>query len=180
MNTRLAPIIALTGPAGSGKNYAARKLVELTGVMFGLECVAFADLLKDSVARMLGRTRWNDDLKTARHLGVTGRRWLQLMGDAARAVDPEVFVNDMHRRVAAINRGTAVIITDLRFPNEADWVHAQSGVVVRVCRPGNLTGAEATHISEVPLHANLVDYYLRDADQEWPEILDNMGYPVPR
>src|SRR5262245_33998050 len=60
---QLPPLIALTGPAGSGKNYAAERLASLLGHQhnIGSELLGFADGLKEMVAGLMcGGIPWTD------------------------------------------------------------------------------------------------------------------------
>lgn len=41
-----------------------------------------------------------------------------------------------------------VVITDVRFPNEADWVHAQGGIIIRVTRPHHRDVVDPNNESE--------------------------------
>lgn len=43
------------------------------------------------------------------------------------------------------------VITDIRFPNEVDWVKSMGGIVVRVTGRGGLSGEAAEHASETAL-----------------------------
>ncbi len=57
----------------------------------------------------------------------------------------------------AVGARSIVIVPDVRFPGEVDWVHAQGGVVVRIERPG--LPATDQHSSETALD----DYQRFDA-----------------
>lgn len=101
------------------------------------------------------------------------RRFLQRLGtDAIRAIDPDFWVRtgmekaQMHRTgepmfengYASASTGREaypVVITDVRFANEARAIKAAGGILVRVERPGSDDGD--THASEVELDTYPVD-----------------------
>lgn len=101
------------------------------------------------------------------------RRFLQRFGtDAIRAIDPDFWVRhgmekaqDLRTRQTDILEGSGhvlrtidgipVVITDVRFRNEAAAIKAAGGILVRVERPGSDDGD--THASEVELDTYPVD-----------------------
>jgi Domain of unknown function (DUF4406) len=133
-------IVGLTGYAGSGKDTAAEGLVAM-----GWARVAFADPLKE-IARAVGWDGRKDD---------PGRRLLQVLGvEVRRKVAEDAWVQAAAR---AIDAGDGdVVITDVRFANEAAWVRSRGGIVVRITRPG--VGPANQHESEL-----LVDEIVPDA-----------------
>lgn len=123
-------IVGLMGYAGAGKDTAAEGLVQA-----GWTRVAFADALK-AVAHHIG---W-DGRKDAR-----GRVLLQRLGVAVRDyVDSEAWVRAAARTIDSIDGD--VVVTDVRFPNEVEFIRARYGLVVRIDRPG--TGPLNAHVSE--------------------------------
>lgn len=68
-----------------------------------------------------------------------------------RSVEPRYWTRIVLERIteATRNGSSRFVITDVRFPNEADVVHSAGGVVWMITRPGlNLSSTpEGTHIS---------------------------------
>ena len=123
-------IIGLMGYAHAGKDTAAEGLIAA-----GWTRVAFADALK-AVAQHIG---W-DGRKDAH-----GRVLLQRLGVAVRDyVDSEAWVRAAARTIDGIDGD--VVVTDVRFPNEVEFIRARCGMVVRIDRPG--TGPLNDHASE--------------------------------
>lgn len=61
-------------------------------------------------------------------------RVLQFVGtDLIRKKDPDYWFNVLEKRIRADNPEVAVI-TDIRFPNEAEWVHRNNGALVKIVR----------------------------------------------
>lgn len=154
-------LIGLAGPKRSGKTLAAEYLVERHGFhhdSFAAPLRRFAcDTLGLSMAGMEAfkeaPIEWLSDADDGRP-PVTPRRFLQLVGTefGRNLIHPHVWVRSCLRRVACHER---VVISDCRFGNEALAIRELGGVVVRLTGRGVLADR---HVSEVPLHASLVDF----------------------
>ena len=172
-------LIGLAGPARSGKDTVADILEELTDG--AVERDAFADRLKLIAARALGVSthpddvgasgirRWADRFKeserlaTVGHRGtvtgeISGREFLQRLGvDGIRAVlGDSVLIN----AVPLERDCDLLVITDVRFENEALAIREAGGEIWRVHRPG--TG-EMGHVSERSLPGDLIDHEIHNA-----------------
>lgn len=135
------------------------------------ECIALMDEAKESwmidVARFGGR----DGDHGYPLASLTGRAYLQNIGNEARQIFGENFWIDMvlpdpvavegwdADRAAVLERRypglDVLLITDLRYPNEAQRVKSLGGVVWEVLRPGLESDG---HASEIPLPRELVDW----------------------
>lgn len=164
-------IVGFTGLAGAGKDTAAAALIARGWVRVGL-----ADPMKRACAEWFGWSPlllWGDsDLRetpdSARN-GLTPRHALQQLGtEFGRACWEDVWVEVLLATAADILAGEAtytpdggllygapgsappgVVVTDVRFRNEADAIRNAGGLVLRVERPGaGLRGAAAGHASE--------------------------------
>lgn len=156
MNTT-PPLVGLIGRAGAGKDTFAARLVS----DHGYTRLAFADALKDVLADtnpiishdliadepiyladVLDALGWDKakQLPTVRNL-------LQRLGVAVRDhVHDEAWIGALANK--AWHLRTPVVVTDVRFPNEADWIIREGGILVRITRPDLPT---MTHISETAL-----------------------------
>lgn len=148
------PLIGLIGKKGSGKDTFGLRLVE----KWGFTRLAFADPVKQLAAELNpimgirgdgGDYRLIDILDAwggwdgAKHM-LDVRTLLQDVGMAVRhCVDENAWVAATANR-RAYTEGP-VVITDVRFRNEYEWVLGQGGVLVRITRDG-LT--HDPHISE--------------------------------
>jgi len=151
-------IIGLTGYAQSGKD-------TLAGMLIGLHKYdnrAFADpirkllyetnpLLKSEyrVQGLVDAYGW-DTVKVEYD---EARTLLQKLGVAARHVFGENFWVD--QALSGLSQGDKVVITDVRFPNEADAIKVLGGQIWRVKRVG--IGAVNTHVSETAMDGYQVD-----------------------
>jgi hypothetical protein len=157
--TALPPLVGLIGKKRVGKDTFAAVLVE----EFGFARVAFADPLKE-MALTIDPLLPSDGLYTYHlaeavddlgweHVKDTypeARRFLQRLGDGVRQFDEDFWVA-AGMQEASSNRaeGFPVVITDVRYPNEADAIREAGGTLVRITRPGVDDGD--THASETAL-----------------------------
>lgn len=118
-------LIGLCGYARVGKDEAAKALCGL-----GWTRIAFADALKDEVCRTFGITR--DTLEADKE------KWRPLLvewGRARRGQDMDYWVRRALANVAN-DLGTGVVVTDVRYWNEAKYIVDRMGTIVRIHRPG--------------------------------------------
>jgi hypothetical protein len=158
--------IALIGRARSGKDTVAARLVAS-----GYTRVAFADPLKRALLDMnpyvptgygvtvrlqaliadVGWDRAKEDYREVRRL-------LQHTGQTVRAMDPDFWVRAAMKTINVT--WSPVVVSDVRYPNEADALRAHGFRLVRIVRPGTepLPAGASAHASETAL-----DDYVPDA-----------------
>jgi hypothetical protein len=155
-------IIGITGYAQHGKDSLAAGLG-----LVGYERMAFADELK-AMALDINPIVGYDEYHLADLLEDVGwedakrwpevRRFLQELGTRAREhIGPDVWVRALERKWLATGV-TNMVIPDVRFPNEADWVHRHGGYMVRIHRPDFDNGVGTDHPSEANVPALPVDF----------------------
>lgn len=161
-------ILGLCGYARSGKNATASILAEIGG----FEQVAFADALRELAIAVnpfvayhteddgteQGRVELDRYADLLQEVGYEEakkqqevREYLQRLGVGVREVfGADVWVNVLHERILAkrlaATRTLDIVITDVRFPNEARYVQSV-GTLWRIVRPG--TGPVNRHESEL-------------------------------
>lgn len=166
MNVRL---IGLTGRARAGKDQSA----EYLRLYRGFARIALADPLKAAAAAMFGVPREDFDDPETKELvrpywNLSPRQMAQKLGTEAardtfgadiwlkRATLELIQLADEASEVAAETFGpVSVVVTDVRFDNEAEWIKRHGGRVIRIVRPG--TAAVAAHASEAGVSDWLVD-----------------------
>ena len=131
-------IIGVTGFKRSGKDTFARVLSERAGYVR----VAFADALKEEVAAFLGISL--EELERDKELW---RPVLQHRGVSMRQKNPNHWIDRVAYRITTLIPAR-VVITDVRFLNEAAWVRSRGGMIVRVVRNGVLAADQTWHVSE--------------------------------
>ena len=159
-----SPSVALVGLSGygqSGKDTAAAFMSE-----YGFARLAFADPLKavavecsTALRALVGEYGW----EYVKREHPEHRVFLQHLGVAVREhVAEDAWVQACLRQVQPDRR---YVITDVRFPNEAEAIKALGGVIVRVHRPG--VGAVNAHHSETALDGWAFDAHVfNDGDLE--------------
>lgn len=152
--------IGLTGYAQSGKDTVAKTLIE----EYGYKRVGFADPIRDFVLKI------NPILHDGRRIGewvkefgwditkaqTEARRLLQDTGMVAREMFGEDFWVEL--AVSNIEPTDKVVITDVRFKNEADMIRMMGGKIFRVTRPG--VGPVNGHVSESDMDEYSVDHVI--------------------
>jgi hypothetical protein len=164
--------IAFLGKARSGKDTAGQWLVRERAYTR----VAFADPLKEMALRIdpLIPTALNGAFRV--HVRLSDlvadagweyskatypevRRTLQRIGQTIREDDPDYWVNVARRKISAAEQwNMPVVVTDVRYPNEAEMLRSRGFRMVRIVRPGASAGEGAAHESE-----NLLNDYTVDA-----------------
>ena len=172
-------LIGLTGLAGSGKD-TVRECLE---VRHGMNGIAFADPIRDMLGALLESCGISDEWMTERHLkekdipelGASYRKMAQLLGtEWGRSIDPNFWLKIAEAKVGFINKVdlSGVVISDVRFPNEAAWIQSQGGMIWKVIRPG--VEAVRSHASEDLVNSLPYDYviYNRGSIGDLDEVVD--------
>lgn len=148
-------VIGLAGPRGCGKSTAAHYLAE----EFQCLPMAFADPIREAALRLFPdwdpAVHFEAPFKDRRcpYYQVSPREVLRALGEHAREVGGSlVYVRELERRLGAMEWFSVggcprVVVQDVRFPLEAEWIRQQpGGVVVHVQRSGVVWSGE--HVSE--------------------------------
>jgi len=161
--TQRPKLIGISGKAGSGKTTAAFFLGHL-----GYEPIGFADLIKEIAGEVLGfiPEQLHGCLKEAidPRFGHSPRYCLQSIGNVFRELWPEVWVWNVKRKIMRFNG--PVIVTDVRFQNEARMIKELGGHLIRLERQG--AGVQ----NGIPGHNSETDL---DHWQEWDLVIQNNG-----
>lgn len=160
-------ILGLSGTKGSGKDTVAAYLVK----EHGFERKAFADPLKRSIAALfnipftevdklknmeilvgigrIGESEYDQWIQYAGYPGLHFREFIQRYGtEAHRDVFGEDFWLDYTLPVQGFYPGRAIVVTDVRFVNEADRVRLLGGYVVLIHRNKTALHSKNQHRSE--------------------------------
>jgi len=153
-------LVGISGKAGSGKdavaNYLrnqyedtyiypfAAQLKLASAILFGLSIGDFHDReLKESVNSYWGIS----PRKIAQYVGTESVRtgFQQLLGESTdfwiKRLCGHINGNlhhydDCGQLTGAIEAGDTIVIPDVRFQNEYDWILANGGIVIQLIRPG--------------------------------------------
>lgn len=142
-NDNLPPIVAFTGPAGSGKSTATRHLIE----RYGYTLVKFAGPLKDML-RAVGMAE--DEIEGsyketsfAYLCGKTPRHAMQTLGTewGRKCMGEDFWINLWRRRVEQVfAEAGRVVVDDCRFPNEAQAIRRLGGDIYKLVGRGGIPG----------------------------------------
>ncbi len=155
-------VIGLVGRLKSGKDTFYQCVQAASRADTGVckvHRLAFADALKEEVAQACGVS-----LADINEQKDVYRPMLQWWGTEfrRRLYHEEYWIHRLHEKLTELRYRTpppvAVFITDVRFPNEGDYVRRQGGQLVRIVRPQTESnGAVAGHASEASMDAYPVD-----------------------
>lgn len=144
-------VVGLLGHAGVGKDSATSYLVDTVDA----EAISFAAPLK-RIASIVGFSKSQLTDRTLKETpdefwGISPRQFLQMCGtEMFRKVWREDVWVEMARKTIRDLKpyGHVIFITDVRFPNEAQMIKDEGGIIVRIERPDNPHAINAQHASE--------------------------------
>jgi len=161
-------LVGLVGTKGVGKDTAGRYLVEVCG----WHRVALATPLRNAVQSMFALTDAQCDDPGLKEesgvLGVSFRRGAQILGTdlvrkqlgGASGLLPQLgekglWIQHMERAISdARCKGRRVVITDVRFPDEAAAIIALGGKLIRITRSGGQLNCEDAVGASVHTHSS--------------------------
>jgi hypothetical protein len=151
---RKIPLIGITGRARSGKDTVADFIVSQTG---GYK-YSFADPLKQMLLPLgidMSTPYWQERKEQETVFGVSPRRLMQTLGTewGRNLIHPDLWLLLADQKITQC--GENMVVTDVRFENEAAWVRWYGGVVIHVVRP-DATPVEQ-HISEAGINNHIDD-----------------------
>ncbi len=160
-------LIGLHGLARTGKDTVARYLA----AHYALLSYAFADPLKQALALMFNLTEAQLEGAAKEQgiewLGKSPRQLMQLLGTewGRQLVHPELWLLLAEQNIGnhlSIDqaRYSGVVVRDVRFDNEANWLRKRGGSVVHILRHN--APSVASHSSESGLMIDDNDFVLRN------------------
>ena len=147
-------VIGISGKAGSGKDTLGKYLCE------EYRCLHyyFAKPLKEGAKIMfnLSEAQIKNKEVPIEPWGISPRKIYQLLGtEIGRGIDPNIWIKNAEM---FINRhpGRTVVITDVRFDNEATFIHNRGGTIINIVREKEAI-YENKHSSEGGLRPENID-----------------------
>lgn len=142
-------LVGLCGAAGAGKSTVAHHLE----AVHQLHHVALADPIVNMLHTLLAEAGVGGEWITERALkeqpssiGYSYRHLAQTLGTewGRKGLDQGIWTRIAAYKIGqAVQHGHGVVVSDVRFPNEAAWLQGLGGTLVRV---------ERTHVPGVRLH----------------------------
>jgi hypothetical protein len=155
-------LIGVTGRKRSGKDTIGQYLVD----DYGFVRIAFADALKDACINVFGFSReqvYGDELKEQidEYWQHTPREILQKVGTdlfrnelprVCENISNDIWIKSVERKIQNLKKigHNRFVITDVRFPNELEFIHRMKGRVWKVVRPCLLNDAN----QYIPVHSS--------------------------
>lgn len=194
-------LIGITGKKQSGKDTVGKLLISLylskkidrfkkTKFEYIYQTISeqsyyylykFADPLKNIVAKLIDCSRGNLENEVFKNTllpkwNLTPREIMQKFGtDFCRAFNPQVWIDMLDKEIAWSDQDI-IVITDVRFYNEVNYIKNMNGIIIKVVDPSqqNLD----SHISENELddfeHYNYIVYNKKESlDLMYSESLKN-------
>ena len=159
-------LVGIAGAAGAGKTTFARLLC---GYFTRFRRIGFADALKKMALDM----GWDGQK------GDKGRKLLQLLGtDVCRqCIDNNYWVNRLAARVKTLDDLQLVVIDDVRFENEYDYVTTHFGYTVKIIGRASKK-VNMDHASELGLPDHCFDLLL-DNSGSMKNLIDHADALAP-
>lgn len=170
--------IGLTGRMGSGKDFTYSRIAQLADVdhdpvQFRVFRASFADGLRNEIEETLGAEL---NVLWTKPYPEEIRRLLQWWGtDLRRSEDPDYWVKVGIQSAKAAQYGVFAeavpVFTDVRFPNEADAIRKEGGIIVRVMAPFDLRVERLgqhppNHASETAMDGYLPDMVVDSVEDD--------------
>lgn len=146
-------LLGITGRANSGKDTVAHYLE----AEYGFVPMAFADPLKEAAAAMFGvPIAWFHDRNRKEQVieqwEMSPRHMAQRLGTEAvrHTFGPDFWIKRWLAEYREMRASDHVVVTDVRFNNEAQAIRDLGGTVLHISRPGEITldAAASAHASE--------------------------------
>ena len=152
-------LIGISGKAGCGKDTLGKYLCD------EYRCLHyyFAKPLKEGAKIMFALT---DDQIANKEVpiepwGISPRKIWQLLGtEVGRGIDPAIWIKNAEMFVKSVP-GRTVVITDVRFDNEAIFIRNRGGVVINIVRDKDDI-IENKHSSEGGLRPDNIDLTIKN------------------
>lgn len=153
-------LVGLVGRARVGKDTAAEFLED----RHLLQQFAFANPLKDMLTSVFGDLFYDGDRESPiEWLGKSPRQLMQTLGTewGRQCVHPDLWVLLAHQEWLACQRNLSkgMVVSDVRFDNEARWIKEQGGVLIEIRR--REAEKVSAHLSEVGI-LHRVDHVIRN------------------
>lgn len=159
-------LIGLTGYARSGKDSVAERLPYHAPVALAdpirRALLTLDPLLPGGVRLSEALEAVNGDwnaLKEDPVLGDEVRRLPQAMGTEVgrNQIGQTLWLDKADERIGWLSP-SPVVVTDIRFPDEARWLKDRGGLIIKVTRPG--VGPANGHISEAGIPEHMIDAHV--------------------
>jgi hypothetical protein len=170
-------MIGLIGKAGSGKSSVADILVKNHGYLRYSMAGAMRKALLAAMPFLEGRYLHEDKQSIIPGLGVTGRQLLQTFGhDWGRTqIHKGIWIQALQSELSLMKVDfRKVVIDDMRYENECDWVKNSGGTIIGIDRPSldtdEMNQEWRKHQSENGISDDMVDTWIANISCYWSDL----------
>lgn len=161
VRSQLPTIIGLAGFKRSGKDTLAGGLCDF----FGFRKLSFGAAIREEVAQRFAVSPVSDKDKDKPLNGDCGQSYRELLlthGMARRMAWPTYWIDKLATEAhQLLDQGDRIVISDVRMPDEIDWIRKNRGVVVWINRPGVASDGESTEQD----NRHLCDYVVENNNE---------------
>lgn len=166
--------LGIAGKAHSGKNTVGEHIFNMYEFMLG----SFAKNVKQASKIIFGLTdeQMQEENKeiVIPYWNLSPRKMYQIVGHELRThVSDDLWIKSMELQISLSQREhlDGIVFTDLRYKNEADYVHENGGYIIYVERNmSEIAIPEASHISENSFDMSDADFIIKN-DMTIPDLL---------
>ena len=87
----------------------------------------------------------------------------RFMTEVTRHIYEPIWIKCLERKISSFKEGTNIVIDDLRFQNEAEWVINNNGVIIHISR--SETYINDSHASEQGIDENMSVFHINNYSQ---------------
>ena len=105
--------------------------------------------------------------------GLSPRQMMQKVGtDLVRQLwDDDFWVKHLDMRLGDLDHGH-VIVSDVRFPNEAQWIQNKGGVLIRICDGRESLDSHSSETSQTSIQENFVIFNEKNGLESFHEKIE--------
>lgn len=144
-------IIGIMGQKFNGKDTIADYICKT----YHFKKLAFATVLKSvcTLIYNLSHTQLNSNDKETVDLryNKSPRQIMQDIGQKLKELDPDIWINHLNEERKKTSKN--IVISDVRFQNEVDYINKNGGIIIKVINPRIFSND--TNISETELLSNI-------------------------
>jgi hypothetical protein len=160
-------IIGVNGLKRSGKD----ELTKYLNLHYHYRVLTFADPVLEMICALLKNIGLNhkeilyytteEKEKDIPVIGISYRKLAQKIGtDCGRLlINEKLWVNIVDYKSSLV-KNRNIVVSDVRYDNEAEWVKNRDGFIINVYRDINRT--QDDHSSEQGIDRNLIDFYIEN------------------
>lgn len=168
--------IAVSGKANSGKNTVSNLISsELFNTFGKAECVAFADPIKKMVEiafpylpkeYLYGSSdlRWNNipgAFKNGAPLTVR-QLLIDLGNDFGKVYNKDIWIQNLDSYINNYLSNSNIIVTDLRFRNEFDYLKNNNYCIIRIIRNNLILSTDESEVNQDTIKNSEFDYIIHN------------------